>query len=134
MSRAGLAFARGRIPNTLRTESGLLQLMVHRPITDGAAADISAEGAGGAEPGPSNGHGGCGACIDQVVVPTAPPRPCARNRDAVHHRVVNERRLPELPKSRLWVRKHIVMYAKEALVTIAVCITYMYVVFMPADF
>ena len=73
--------------------------MAHRPITtDGAGADGSAEGAGGAEPGLSNDHGGCGACIDQVVVPTAPPRPCARIKDAVHHRVVNERRLPELPQ------------------------------------
>ena len=109
--------------------------MAHRPIAiDGAGADGSSEGAGGVEPCSSKDHGGDGACIDQVVVPTAPPRPCARNRDAVHHRVVNERRLPELPKSRLWVGKHIVMYAKEALVTIAVCITYMYVVFMPADF
>ena len=87
-------------PNTLRTESGLLlQLMAHRPITiDGAGADGSTEGAGGAEPGSSNDHGGCGACIDQVVVLTAPPRPSARNRDAVNHRVVHERRPSNLPQ------------------------------------
>ena len=73
--------------------------MAHRPIAiDGAGADGSAEGAGGVEPGPSNDHGGCGACIDQVVVPTAPPRPSARDKDAVRHRVVNERRLPEPPQ------------------------------------
>ena len=47
--------------------------MAHRPIAiDGAGADGSAEGAGGVEPGPSNDHGGDGACIDQVVVPTTP--------------------------------------------------------------
>ena len=45
--------------------------MAHRPIAidgaiDGARADGSAEGAGGVEPGPSNDHGGDGACIDQV--------------------------------------------------------------------
>ena len=46
--------------------------MVHRFIAiDGAGTDGSAEGAGGVEPGPSNDHGGDGACIDQVVVPTA---------------------------------------------------------------
>ena len=43
--------------------------------------------------------GGCGACIDQVVVPMAPPRPSARDKDAVRHRVVNARRLPKPPKS-----------------------------------
>ena len=74
-------------------------LMAHQIIAiDGAGADGSAEGAGGVEPGPSNDHGGCGACIDQVVVPTAPPRPSARDKDAVRHRVVNERRLPEPPQ------------------------------------
>ena len=73
--------------------------MAHRPIAiGGAGADGSAEGAGGVEPGPSNDHGGCGACMDQVVVPTAPPRPSACH-EAVRHRVVNERRLAKPPKS-----------------------------------
>ena len=111
---------------SLRMETGLLQLMAHRPIAiDGAGADGSAEGAGGVEPGPSNDHGGCGACINQVVVPTAPPRPSARDKNAVRHRVVNERRLPKPPKSQHWVWKYVMVYAKEALVTIAVCIIYM---------
>ena len=49
-------------------------LMAHQIIAiDGAGADGSAEGAGGVEPGPPNDHGGCGACIDQVIVPTGPP-------------------------------------------------------------
>ena len=48
--------------------------MAHRPIAiDGAGADGSVEGAGGVEPGSSNDHGGDGACIDQAVVPMAPP-------------------------------------------------------------
>ena len=81
--------------------------MAHRPIAiDGAGADDSAEGAGGVEPGPSNDHGGDEARIDQVVVPTARPRPSARDKDAVRHRVVNERRLPKPPKSQHWVWKH----------------------------
>ena len=50
--------------------------MAIRPIAiDGAGADGSAESAGGVEPGPSNNHGGDGACIDLVVVPTAPTGP-----------------------------------------------------------
>ena len=74
--------------------------MAHRPIAiDGAGADGSSEGAGGVEPCSSKDHGGDGACIDQVVVPTAPPRPSAGGKDAVYHRVVNERRLPKPPKS-----------------------------------
>ena len=94
--------------------------MAHRPIAiDGAGADGSAEGA--VDPCPSNDHGGDGACIDQVVVPTAPPRPSARDKDAVSHRVVSERRLPKPPKSQHWVRKHFMVYAKEALANIAVC-------------
>jgi len=48
--------------------------MAHRPIAiDGAGTDGSAEGAGGVQSGPSNDHGGDWACIDQGVVPTAPP-------------------------------------------------------------
>ena len=87
--RTGHAFPRGRSPNSLRTERGLLQLMAHRPIAiDGAGADGSAEGAVGVEPGPSIDHGGDGAFIGQVVVPTAPPRPSARDKYAVRHRVV----------------------------------------------
>ena len=102
--------------------------MAHRPIAiGGAGADGSAEGAGGVEPGPSNDHGGCGACMDQVVVPTAPPRPSARDKDAVRHRVVNGRRPPKPHKSQHWVWTHSMVYAKEAaLVTIAVCIICMY--------
>ena len=110
--------------------------MAHRPIAiDGAGADGSAGGAGGVEPGPSNDHGGCGACMDQVVVPTAPPRPSARDKDAVRHRVVNGRRPPKPHKSQHWVWTHSMVYAKEAaLVTIAVCIICMYLVRMHADF
>ena len=70
------AFPRDRSSNSLRTKGGLLQLMAIRPIAiDGAGADGSAESAGGVEPGPSNNHGGDGACIDLVVVPTAPTGP-----------------------------------------------------------
>ena len=97
--------------------------MAHRPIAiDSAGADGSAEDAGGVEPGSSNDHGGCGACIDQLVVPRAPARPSARDKDAVGHRVVNERRLPKPSKSKYWVWKHIMVNEKEALLTIAVCI------------
>ena len=92
--RTGHTFPRGRSPNSLRTDTGLLQLMAHRPIAiDRARADGSAEGAGGVGPGPANDDGGCGACIDQVVVPTVPPRPSARDKDEGRYRVVNERRL-----------------------------------------
>ena len=95
--------------------------MAHRPIAiDSAGADGSAEDAGGVEPGSSNDHGGCGACIDQVVVPTT-PRPSAFDKDAVRHRVVNDHRLPKPPKSQHWVWKHFTVCAKEALVNIAVC-------------
>ena len=74
--------------------------MAHRPVAiDGAGADGSAEGAGGVETGPSNDHGGDEAAIDQLVVPRAPPRPSARDKDAVRHRAVNECRLPKPPKS-----------------------------------
>ena len=60
--------------------------MAHRPITiDGAGADGSAEGVGGVEPGQSNDHGDDGACINPVVVTTAPLRPSARDKDAVCH-------------------------------------------------
>ena len=94
--------------------------MVHRPITiDGAGADGSVKGAGGVEPGPSNGHGGDGVCIDQVVVPTALPRTSARDKDMVRHPVVNKHRLLKPSKSQRWVRKHFMVYAKEAPVTIA---------------
>ena len=76
-----------------------MQLKVHRPIAiDGAGADGSAEGTGSVEPGPLIDHGGDGAYIDQVVAPTALPRPSARDNDAVRHRVVNKRRLPKPPK------------------------------------
>ena len=112
--------------------------MAHRPIAiDGAGADGSSEGAGGVEPCSSKDHGGDGACIDQVVVPTAPPRPSAGDKDAVYHRVVNERRLLKLPKYQHWVWKHFMVYAKEALVTIAVCIIYIctwYVCALISDF
>lgn len=81
-----------------------MQLTAHQPIAidGGAGADGSARGSAvgsaGVVPGPSNDHGGGGACIDQVVVPTALPRPDARDKCAVHHRVVNERRLLKSPK------------------------------------
>ena len=110
-------------PKLAGTDRGLLHLIAHRPI-DGAGADGSAEGAGGAEPGPSNDHGGNRACIDQVVVPTAPPRSSARDKDAVRHRVVNERRVLKHPKAQHWVWKHFMVYTKEALVNIDVCIIY----------
>ena len=72
--------------------------MANRPIAiDGAGADDGAEGAGGVEPGPSNDHGGYGACIGYVVVVAAPPRPSTSDKDAVRHLVVNERRLPKPP-------------------------------------
>ena len=97
--------------------------MAHRPIAiDGAGADGNAEGTGGVASGPSNDHGGVGACTDQVIVPTAPPRPSARDKDAVRHRIVNQRRLPKPPKSQHRVWKHFMVYAKEALVNVAVCI------------
>ena len=103
-------------PKLDRTERGLLQLMAHRPI--------AIDGAGGVEPGPSNEHGGCGACIDQVVVPTAPPRPSARDKHAVRRCVVNEHRLPMPLKSQQWVWKHFTVCAKEEIVNIAVSILY----------
>ena len=72
--------------------------MAHRPIAiDGGGADGSAEVAGGVEPRPSNDRGGDGACVDRLVVPTASPRPSARIKYVVGHRVVNERRLPNPP-------------------------------------
>ena len=78
--------------------------MAHRPIAiDGAGADGSAKGAGDVEPGPSRDHSGNGACINQVVVPTAPPHSSARDKDAVRHRVVNERWLLKPPKFQHWV-------------------------------
>ena len=46
--------------------------------------------------------------------------PSARDKAAVRHRVVNERRLSKPRKSQHWVWKHFTVYAKEALVTIAV--------------
>ena len=58
----------------------------------------------------------------------------ARDKDAVRHRVVNERRLPKPPKSQHWVSKHLMVHAKEALVSIAVCIIYIYLVRTNADF
>ena len=91
-------------------QRGLLQLMAHRPIAiDGAGADGSAEVLAALnQPGPSNDTAVMepAACIDQVVVPTAPPRPSARDKDAVRHRVVNKPRLPKPPKSQHWVWKH----------------------------
>ena len=70
----------------------------------------------------------------KLVVPAAPPRPSARDKDAVRHRVVNERRIPKPPKSQHWVSKHLMVHAKEALVSIAVCIIYIYLVRTNADF
>ena len=45
----------------------------------------------------------------------------ARDKDAVRHRVVNERRRPKPPKSQHWVWKHFMVCAKETLVNVAVC-------------
>ena len=61
------------------------------------------------------------AVMKPLVVPRAPPRPGARDKDTVGHRVVNERRLPKPPKSQHWVWKRFMVYAKEALANIAVC-------------
>ena len=56
--------------------------MAHQPIAiDGAGAD--GEGAVGVESDPSNDHGGAGGSTDQVVVPSAPPHPSARDKVAV---------------------------------------------------
>ena len=99
--------------------------MAHRPIViDGAGVYGSVEGAGGVEPGPPNDHGGCGACIHQVVVPTAPPHPGTRDKDAVRQCVLIERRVPKPHTSQHWVLRHFMVRAKEALVNIAVCIIY----------
>ena len=102
--------------------------MAHRPIAiDGAGVYGSVEGAGGVEPGPPNDHGGCGACIHQVVVPTAPPHPGTRDKDAVRQCVLIERRVPKPHTSQHWVLRHFMVRAKEALVNIAVCIIYIYI-------
>ena len=99
MSRTGHAFPRDRSASSLRTERVVLQLTAHRSIAiDGAGAGGSTKGAGGVAPGPSKDHGGDGACLEKVVVATAPPRPSARDKNAVRHRVVNQRRLPMPPK------------------------------------
>ena len=104
-------------PKLDANRENLLQLVAHRPIAiDSAGADISGEGDGGVEPGPSNVHGGCGACIDQVVVPTAHPCPNARDKNALRHHVVSERRLPKPPKCQHRVSKHFTLCAKQALV------------------
>ena len=96
--------------------------MAHRPIAiDGAGIDGSAEGAGGVESDPSNDHGGDWPCIDQGVVPTAPPRTSVRDKDAVRYRAANERRLPKPPKCQHWVWKHFMVYAKEALFVRILC-------------
>lgn len=57
-------------------------------------ADGSAERADGVQSGSSNAYSGDGAYIDQVfvVVLAAPHRPGGRDKDAVRHRVENERR------------------------------------------
>ena len=69
--------------------------MAHRPIAiDGAGADGSTVGPRGVEPGSSNDHGGDGVCIDQVVIPTTPPCPGARDKYVVRNRLVNERGFP----------------------------------------
>ena len=54
--------------------------------------------------------------------PLLPHRPSARDKYAVRHRVANERWLPKPPKFQHWVWKHCIVYAKEALVNIVVCI------------
>ena len=82
------------------TQRRLLQLMAHQPIAnDCAGANGMAEGAGSAEPGLSTDQGSVGASVEQVAVPSAPPRPSARNKEAVRYHVEKGRRLPKPPKS-----------------------------------
>ena len=96
--------------------------MAHQPIAiDGAGADGRAEGAGTAEPGLSTDHGGDGASDEEVTaVPSAPPKSSARDKAAVRYRVQKERRLSKPLKSQHWVWKFFMVYAKEALVNIAI--------------
>eukprot|EP00904_Undaria_pinnatifida_P012881 jgi/Undpi1/8723/HiC_scaffold_25.g11187.m1 len=97
--------------------------MAHQPIAiDGAGADGRAEGAGTAEPGMSTDHGDDGASDEEVTaVPGAPPKSSARDKAAVRYRVQKERRLSNPLKSQHWVWKFFMVYAKEALVNIAIC-------------
>ena len=97
--------------------------MAHQPIAiDGADADGRAEGAGIAEPGLSTDHGGDAASDEEVTaVPSAPPKSSARDKAAVRYRVQKERRLSKPLKSQHWVWKFFMVYAKEALVNIAIC-------------
>ena len=61
----------------------------------------------------------------KLVVPTAPPRPSARDKDAVRYRVVNERRLPKPPKSQHWVSKHFMVYTITYTIYIYIHIMYL---------
>ena len=56
---------------------------------------------------------------NQLILPTTPPRPDARDKDAVNPRVVDERQLPTPPKTQHWVWKNSRVYAKGGLVNIA---------------
>ena len=70
---------------------------------------------GDVEPDPSNYRGSDRAYIDQAVVPMAPPRPGAREKDAVRHRALDERRFPKPLKPQHWVWKNFMAHVKEVL-------------------
>lgn len=68
---------------------------------DGAGADGSADCVGGFEPDPSTDHGGNGALIYQVVLPTV-PRLSARDKNAVCQRIVNKSAgFPSVPNPKI---------------------------------
>ena len=76
------------LPRCEHTARGLLRLMAHQPIKiDCAGADGRGGGAGSAEPGLSTDQGSVEASVEQVAVPSAPPRPSARDKAAVRYRV-----------------------------------------------
>ena len=70
----------------------------------------------------------------KLVVPAAPPRPSARDKDAVRHRVVNERRLPEPPQIPAVGVETFYGVPEGGGSHHRVCIIYMYLVHMHADF
>ena len=113
------------LPRCEHTERGLLQLMTHRPIAiDCAGTDGRAKSAGSAQTGLSTDRVSVGASVEQGAVPSAPPRPSARDKAAVRYRVEKERWLPKPPPQfQHWVWKFLSVYMKEALliVNIVVC-------------
>ena len=48
-------------------------------------------GGGGRTEGTGSAEHSVGASVEQVVIPSAPPRPSARDQEAVHYRVEKER-------------------------------------------